>query len=122
VTYIDYVNAMRSFYNVMGVLRVIFCLILFVYHFRRYYLNYKLSWFQTLVLWLIQILSIVQIIFSFIWNYRVFINCELWSVGTAAFIDIVMFVIGILVTYYLYTAINKIHKFALKGRLPRESS
>jgi hypothetical protein len=122
VTYINYVKIMSVFNNVMGVLRCLFCIVLFIYHFRRYYLNYKLSLFQSIVIWLMQCLTIVQMLYSFMWNYRVFVNCELWSISTAGCIDMIMFVIGILVTYYLFTAINKIHKFAQKGRLPRESS
>ena len=37
-----------------------------------------------------------------------------------AFIDINVFLIGILVSYFMYTAVNMIHQFSRKGRLPRE--
>ena len=75
-----------------------------------------------MVIWLIQIITIVQFTYGFFWNYKVLFSCEQWSLSIAAMIDMMMFVIGIMVTYYLYTAINKIYKFAQKGRLPRESS
>ena len=39
-----------------------------------------------------------------------------------AFVDINMFIIGILVTHYLFKAANKINKFSKKGKLPRESA
>lgn len=48
------------------------------------------------------------------------IKCEYWSYNIQSTIDVSMFLIGILVTYYMYTAINMIHQFAKKGRLPRE--
>ena len=39
---------------------------------------------------------------------------------TGAFVDLTMFLIGILVTYFMYLAVNMIHYFAEKGRLPKE--
>ena len=50
------------------------------------------------------------------------IGCELWSRNINALIDINMFFIGIMVTYYMYTAVNMVHYFSMKGRLPRESA
>ena len=39
-----------------------------------------------------------------------------------AFIDINMFLIGIFVVFYLYTAVDMIYKFSTTGVLPREES
>ena len=51
---------------------------------------------------MIQSVTLLQAVFSFWWNYKVFVNCEFWSDIVLAFIDINMFMIGVLVTYYLY--------------------
>ena len=58
---------------------------------------------------MIQSLTLLQAVFAFWWNYRVFVNCEFWSDIIVGIIDINMFMIGILVTYYLYQAVNLIH-------------
>ena len=63
----------------------------------------------------------MQTLYSIYWNYRVFIYCHFWSRNMNAFVDINMFIIGILVTHYLFKAANKINKFSKKGKLPRES-
>ena len=122
VTTIRYVNIMTTFYNVMGVFRILFCIFLLIYHFRRFYLNFKLARFQSLIVWMIQSLTVLQIVYSFMWNYKVFVNCNLLASSTSGVIDVNMFLIGILVTYYLYSTVNMIHQFAKKGRLPREAA
>ena len=70
---------------------------------------------------MIQSLTVLQAYYAFYWNYKVFVDCEFWSRMLAAIIDINMFVIGILITYYMYIAVDMIYKFSMKGRLPRES-
>ena len=70
---------------------------------------------------MIQSLTVLQAYYSFYWNYRVFIDCGFKSRLLAAIIEVNMFVIGILVTYNMYVAVDMIYKFSLKGRLPREA-
>ena len=69
---------------------------------------------------MIQSLTLLQVFFSIYWSYRIFENCEQWSRDISAFIDINMFLVGIFITFYMYQAVNMIHQFSLKGRLPRE--
>jgi len=38
-----------------------------------------------------------------------------------ALVDINMFLIGILVTHYLFKAVNKINKFSQQGKLPSDN-
>ena len=78
--------------------------------------------FQYSIIGLIQILTVVQIIYSFEWNQKIFENCEQWSRVTGAFVDLTMFLIGTIVTYFMYLAVNMIHYFSKKGRLPRENT
>lgn len=122
VLYVSYVNFMSKFYNYMGVFRCLFSIVLLYYQINKWFLNYKTTRFQKLILWSIQSVTMLQIIFGFYWNYRVLISCELWSRNINALIDINMFFIGIMVTYYMYTAVNMVHYFSVKGRLPRESA
>ena len=119
---INYVRIMSKFYNWMGVARVIFSIVLLVYQLRRVYLKFRLTYFQRVIIYMIQSLTLLQAVFAFWWNYRVFVNCEFWSAIIVGIIDINMFMIGILVTYYLYQAVNLIHQFAKKGVLPREQA
>ena len=93
----------------MGVLRVIFSIFMLVYQLRRVYLKFRLRYFQLVIIYMIQSVTCLQAVFSFWWNYRVFVNCEFWSDIISAFIDINMFMIGVFVTYYLYQAVNLIH-------------
>lgn len=85
-------------------------------------LNFRLTGFQSMIIWMIQSLTLLQIVYSFMWNTKVFLNCEFWSRISAAVIDTNMFLIGILVIYYMYSTVNMIHQFAKKGRLPREQA
>lgn len=62
----------------------------------------------------------MQAIYEYLWNFRVLTNCELWSRNMQALIDCAMFVIGILVTFFLFQTVNMIYMFATTGRLPRE--
>ncbi len=117
---ITYVNYMSKFFTVMAALRLVFQFILIAYQFRRYKLNFKLSGFQRLIIWMIQCLTLMQTFYSFYWGYNVFIHCLYWSRNMNAFLDVNMFIIGILVTHYLFKAANKINKFSKKGKLPRE--
>lgn len=109
VNYLTYIDTIRTFYTVMAFLRIIFCVFILIYQIKRYYMNSKLSWFQVSVIWMIQILSVIQIVYSFTWGFKVVINCEFWSQNISSLIDVSMFLIGILVTYYMYSAINMIH-------------
>ena len=93
----------------MAFLRIIFCVCILIYQVKRYYMNKKLSWFQVSVIWMIQFISIIQIVYSFTWGFKVVINCEFWAMNISSLIDVSMFLIGILVTYYMYSAINMIH-------------
>ena len=102
VDVINYVKVMSKFYNYMGVFRVIFSIIMLTYQMRRVYLKFRLTYFQLTIIYMIQSVTLLQAVFSFWWNYKVFINCEFWSDIVLAFIDINMFMIGVLVTYYLY--------------------
>ena len=106
---INYVKIMSKFYNWMGVCRVIFSIILVVYQLKRVFQKVRLTYFQLTIIYMIQSLTLLQAVFSFWWNYRVFVNCEFWSDIISAFIDVNMFMIGVLVTYYLYQAVNLIH-------------
>ena len=56
---IDYVSVMQVFYNYMAAARIIFSIILLVYQFQKYYLNFKLTRFQRLVLYMIQSLTVL---------------------------------------------------------------
>jgi len=103
---------MLEFYNVMGVLRCIFSIVLIVYQLYRYYANIEMPSFQIMIIWMIQCLTLLQACYSFYWNYRVFISCEFWSRLVSAFIDINMFTIGVLITYYLYQTVDMIYKFS----------
>ena len=47
-------------------------------------------------------ITVLQIAYSFYWNYRIFIDCEFWSRIMTSVIDVTLFLIGILVAYYLY--------------------
>ena len=71
---------------------------------------------------MIQLLTVLQIFYSFYWNYNVFFDCEYWARIITAVIDINMFLIGIFVIYYLYLAVDMIYKFSTTGILPREDS
>ena len=106
----------------MAAARIIFSIVLLVYQFKKYYFNFKLTRFQKSGIWMIQSLTLLQVIYSIYWNYRVFKNCELYVRDISAFIDINMFIIGIMITFYMYQAVNMIHQFSLKGRLPREQA
>ena len=122
VDYINYVYVMKEFYNVMGVFRILFSIFLIGYQIKRYYLKDSLTPFQSMIIWMIQCFTLLQSLYSFFWNYRVFISCEVVSSSISALIDINMFCVGMLVTYFLFTTISKIHWFAKKGRLPRETT
>ena len=71
---------------------------------------------------MIQLLTVLQIFYSFYWNYNVFFDCEYWARMVTAIIDVNMFLIGIFVIYYLYLAVDMIYKFSTTGILPRENS
>ena len=58
--------------------------------------------FQKVITWMIQMITVLQIAYSFYWNYRIFIDCEFWSRIMTSVIDVTLFLIGILVAYYLY--------------------
>ena len=120
--YIDYVFVMKSFYSAMGVLRILFSIFLIGYQIKRYYLKDSLTPFQSMIIWMIQCFTLLQSIYSFFWSYRVFTNCEMATSSMSALIDINMFCVGMLVTYFLFTTISKIHWFAKKGRLPKETT
>lgn len=120
--YLDYVNVMRVFYSVMGVFRSILFVVVLCYTIQNYYRKYKLSWFQTAVIWVIQILTLTQSIYQYMWNASVIKKCELWSRNMEALIDVCMFVIGILCTFFLFQTITSIYKFATKGMLPKETA
>lgn len=120
VGYIDYVKVMKDFYNVMGIVRCLFSIFLVIYVVGRYLRKSHMNMFQHIIINLIQLLTIVQIVYSFEWNYKIFQNCEQWSRVTGAFVDLTMFLIGTLVTYFMYLAVNMIHYFSKKGRLPKE--
>jgi len=47
-------------------------------------------------------------------------DCETVSRNIEALIDSCMYLIGILVSFFLFRTVNIIYKFATKGRLPRE--
>lgn len=65
-------------------------------------------------------LTLMQAIYEYMWNVSVLTNCELWSRNMQALIDCCMFMIGILVTFFLFQTVNMIYMFATTGRLPRE--
>ena len=121
IEHINYVRVMSKFYTAMGFLRGIFSIMVICYQVQRYYRNYKMSYLQVVVIWLIQFLTILQTAYSIWWNYRVLLGCEFWSRNISAFIDINMFLVGILVTHYMHITVNMIYKFSIKGRLPRET-
>ena len=112
---------MRKVYNATSILRVLFSIFLLVWQLQKYYRNYKTTRFQKLIIWLIQSLTLLQVVYGFKWGFSIFKHCEFWERNVNAFIEINMFLIGILVTYYMYIAVNMIYKFSVKGRLPREN-
>jgi len=113
---------MSKFANWMGVFRILFSLWLIFYQLKRHYMKDALTPFQSMIIWMIQCFTLLQSIYSFFWNYRVLKNCEMVSTSLSAFIDINMFCVGILVTYFLFTTISLIHSFAQKGRLPKATT
>ena len=113
---------MSKFYDWIGFARAIFSVVLIVYQLVKYFHNEKTTGFQKAITWMIQSLTLLQIFYSFYWNYRVFFDCEYWANIATAFIDVNMFLIGILVIYYLYLAVDAIYKFSTTGVLPREES
>ena len=76
VGYIDYVSVMKDFYNVMGVVRILFSLFLVIFVVGKYLRKSHMNNFQHIIINLIQLLTIVQIVYSFEWNYKIFDNCE----------------------------------------------
>lgn len=90
----------------MGVLRILFSISLIIYQVKRYYLKDALTPFQSMIIWMIQCFTLLQSIYSFFWNYRIFKHCEMVTYSLSAMIDINMFCVGILVTYFLYTTIS----------------
>ena len=76
VEYICLVNFLSKFYDIMGFLRIGFSILLIIYQLNQYFKNYKPTQFQKSITWMIQLLTVLQIIYSFYWNYRVFIDCE----------------------------------------------
>ena len=88
----------------------------------KYVHNQGLTYFQRAITWMIQLLTVLQIFYSFYWNYNVFFDCEYWARMVTAIIDVNMFLIGIFVIYYLYLAVDMIYKFSTTGILPRENS
>lgn len=100
---------MRKFYNWIACAYLIFAIFLLVYRLRRLYLKFRLTRFQRIIIYLMLSLTILKCIYAFWWNYRIFGHCEFWSDIVAGIIDINMFMIGLLVTYYLYQTVNLIH-------------
>lgn len=112
---------MRKVYNATSILRVLFTIFILVWQVQKYYRNHKTTRFQKLIIWMIQILTILQIVYGFKWSFSIFANCMFWERNISAFIEIDMFLIGVLVTYYMYVAVNMIYKFSVLGRLPNEN-
>ena len=76
VGYIDYVKVMKDFYNVMGIIRCLFSIFLVVFVVGKYLRKTHMTRFQHIIINMIQFLTIVQIVYSFEWNYKIFENCE----------------------------------------------
>ena len=49
-------------------------------------------------------------------------DCETMSRDIEAVIDSCMYLIGMMVTYFLFRTVSVIYMFSMKGMLPRESS
>lgn len=58
--YLRYVSFMTKFYTVMGIFRVIFCIIQLGYICARKLRGIEMNWFQKMVFWVIFSLSVSQ--------------------------------------------------------------
>ena len=103
-------------------MRLLLAIFILLYMGLSYLRKTKKNWFQHLVIWVILILSIYQGVFNILWNGSVVADCERTSRNLNALIESCMFLIGVLVSYFLFKTVSVIYKFSTEGMLPRETS
>ena len=111
-----------SIYTIIGIMRLLLAIFILLYMGLSYLRKTKKNWFQHLVIWVILILSIYQGVFNILWNGSVVADCERTSRNLNALIESCMFLIGVLVSYFLFKTVSVIYKFSTEGMLPRETS
>ena len=111
---------MTDYYTAMGFVRILFFLLVGFYLIQHYCRKKKLSWFQLTVVWSILVMQLAQAVYQIMWNGEVTDDCETQSRNVEAAIDSAMYLIGILVSYFMFRTVNLIYNFSVRGNLPKE--
>ena len=112
---------MTNYYTALGVLRVLLVIFIIFYLCSRKLRNKKMSTFQVTVVGTIMLMQVLQAVYQMLWNGEVTDDCETQSRNVDAAVDSATYLIGMIVSYFLFKMMNMIYKFSIQGSLPKET-
>ena len=66
-------------------------------------------------------MQVLQAVYQMLWNGEVTDDCETQSRNVDAAVDSTTYLIGMIVSYFLFKMMNMIYKFSVQGSLPKET-
>ena len=112
---------MTNYYTALGALRVLLVIFIIFYLCSRKLRNKKMSTFQVTVVGTIMLMQVLQAVYQMLRNGEVTDDCETQSRNVDAAVDSTTYLIGMIVSYFLFKMMNMIYKFSVQGSLPKET-
>ena len=65
-------------------------------------------------------MQVMQAVYQILWDGEVTDDCEMQSRNVEAAVDSATYLIGVVVSYFLFKTMNMIYRFSVQGNLPKE--